>query len=261
MEQKGIKLSIITVNLNNAKGLSKTIDSVLEQLNPDAEFLIIDGGSVDQSLTMIKEVAHKLSYWISEKDSGIYAAMNKGIEKAKGKHLLFLNSGDTLVADQSLAKLYSQMDDDPDILSCCIRVEANGPKDEVRSPIKNFSLQNLLLDSLPHQSTLIKRSLFLEHGYYDEELRIAADWDFWLRLTPYPILYKHSALVLSRMEQEGLGANMNNDHFRERLLIFERYAKGLRLNFFWLRLMYRNRKLLAWYMQKPMKTSSSKKHR
>ena len=88
MEQKGIKLSIITVNLNNAKGLSKTIDSVLEQLNPDAEFLIIDGGSVDQSLTMIKEVAHKLSYWISEKDSGIYAAMNKGIEKAKGNHWL-----------------------------------------------------------------------------------------------------------------------------------------------------------------------------
>jgi len=106
MEQKGIKLSIITVNLNNAKGLSKTIDSVLEQLNPDAEFLIIDGGSVDQSLTMIKEVAHKLSYWISEKDSGIYAAMNKGIEKAKGNHLLFLNSGDTLVADQSLAILF-----------------------------------------------------------------------------------------------------------------------------------------------------------
>ena len=205
MEQKGIKLSIITVNLNNAKGLSKTIDSVLEQLNPDAEFLIIDGGSVDQSLTMIKEVAHKLSYWISEKDSGIYAAMNKGIEKAKGNHLLFLNSGDTLVADQPLAKLYSQMADDPDILSCCICVELDSIMDELRSPITKFSLQNILMNSLPHQSTLIKRSLFMGHGYYDEELRIAADLDFWLRLTPYPIFYKHSALVLSRMEREGLG--------------------------------------------------------
>jgi glycosyltransferase involved in cell wall biosynthesis len=260
MEQKGIKLSIITVNLNNAKGLSKTIDSVLGQLNPYVEFLIIDGGSVDQSLTMIEGIAHKLSYWISEKDSGIYAAMNKGIEKAKGNHLLFLNSGDTLVADQPLAKLFSLLADDPDILSCCIRVEGDGPQDELRSPIKNFSLQNLLLDSLPHQSTLIKRSIFQENGYYDEGLRIGADWDFWLRLTPYPIFYKHSALVLSRMEREGLGATMNNDHYRERLLIFGRYAKGLRLNLFCLRLMYRNRKLLAWYMQKLMKTSISKKH-
>jgi len=258
MEQKGIKLSIITVNLNNANGLSRTIDSVLGQLNPDVEFLIIDGGSVDQSLTMIKEVAHKLSYWISEKDSGIYAAMNKGIEKAKGNHLLFLNSGDTLMADQPLAKLFSLLSDDPDILSCCIRVEADGPKEELRSPIKNFSLQNLLLDSLPHQSTLIKRSLFQANGYYDEGLRIGADWDFWLRLTPHAIFYKHSAFVLSRMEREGLGATMNNDHYRERLLIFGRYAKALRLNFFCLRLMYRNRKLLAWYMQKLMKTSNSK---
>jgi glycosyltransferase involved in cell wall biosynthesis len=109
MEEKGIKLSIITVNLNNSKGLSKTIESVISQLNSTIEFLVIDGGSVDESLMMIKEVADKLSYWVSEKDSGIYAAMNKGIEKAKGNHLLFLNSGDILVADQPLVNLCWQM--------------------------------------------------------------------------------------------------------------------------------------------------------
>jgi len=260
MEQIGIQLSIITVNLNNAKGLSNTIESVLKHPNPAVEFLVMDGGSIDESLALIIGVADKLSYWVSERDSGIYAAMSKGIEKARGSYLLFLNSGDTLVDDQSLTELLSLLDDHTDILSCCIRVERNGLADELRSPIKKFSLQNLLMDSLPHQSTLIKRSLFLEHGCYDEGFRIAADWDFWLRLTRYPIRYRHSELVLSRMEKEGLGAIMNNHHYRERLLIFGRYAKGLKPNFFFLRLMYRNRNLLAWYLRKLLVTSILKKH-
>lgn len=250
MEQTGIQLSIITVNLNNAKGLANTIETVLKQSNPSVEFLVIDGGSSDESLALIKDVADKLSYWVSERDSGIYAAMNKGIEKAQGSHLLFLNSGDTLVDDQPLSAVLPFLDNQPDILSCCIRVERDGLTDELRSPIKNFSLQGLLMDSLPHQSTLIRRSLFMEHGCYDEELKVAADWDFWLRLTRHPVRYKQSELVLSRMEKEGLGANMNNHHYQERLLIFGRYVKGLRLNFFCLRLVYRNRKLLAWYMRK-----------
>lgn len=261
MEQKGIQLSIITVNLNNAKGLSITIDSVLRQPHLAVEFIVIDGGSVDESLAIIKGVADKLSYWVSERDSGIYAAMNKGIKQARGSYILFLNSGDTLVNDQPLNECLSLMDDHPDILSFCIRVERDGLEDELRTPIKKYSLQNLLMDSLPHQSTLIKRSLFLDHGYYDEGLRVCADWDFWLRLASHPISYKHSDLVLSRMEKEGLGANMNNHHYRERLLIFGRYTKSLRLNFFFLRLMYRNRKLLTWYLSKLLGRLTSKKHR
>lgn len=261
MEQKGIKLSVITVNLNNAKGLKKTIETVLSQPHPAVEFIVIDGGSVDESLALINDVADKLSYWISEPDSGIYEAMNKGIMKSRGCYLLFLNSGDTLVADQPVDKYLSLLDDDPDILSCCLSVEREGLSDELRTPIKKYSLQNLLMDSLPHQSTLIKRSLFLDHGYYDEGLSVGADWDFWLRLASNPIRYKHSALVLSRMEKEGLGVNMNNHHYSERLLIFGRYAKGLRLNFFCLRLMCRNRKLLAWYLRTLLGTSTSKKHR
>ncbi len=260
MEQEGIQLSIITVNLNNAKGLSNTLESVLAQLNPAVEFIVIDGGSVDESLALINGVASKLSYWVSEKDSGIYAAMNKGIKHARGSYLLFLNSGDTLVSDQRLDELLSLLQDAPDLLSCCIRVERDGMEDELRSPIKKFSLQTILLNSLPHQSTCIKRSLFLKHGLYDESLRIAADWDFWLRLTRHPVRYKQSELVLSRMEKEGLGANMNDHHYQERLLIFERFSKDLKPNFFSLRLIYRNRRLLYWLFRKTLKKGTLKKH-
>ena len=91
------KLSIITVNLNNCIGLQKTFDSLFEQIFKDFEQIVIDGGSTDGSRELIETNVDKISYWVSEKDSGIYNAMNKGIIKATGDYLLFLNSGDHLL--------------------------------------------------------------------------------------------------------------------------------------------------------------------
>ncbi|MEP7170167.1 MAG: glycosyltransferase, partial [Bacteroidota bacterium] len=88
--------SIITVNLNNAAGLKKTIESVVTQTFNDVEYIIIDGASTDGSKEVIKNYETKISYWVSEKDTGIYNAMNKAIKKAKAEYCLFLNSGDSL---------------------------------------------------------------------------------------------------------------------------------------------------------------------
>ena len=89
-------LTIITVNLNNYIGLSKTVESVIGQTFKDFEFIVIDGGSNDGSIEVIKKFARNINYWISESDKGIYNAMNKGIQKAQGQYSLFLNSGDSL---------------------------------------------------------------------------------------------------------------------------------------------------------------------
>jgi len=89
------KLSIITVNHNRAEGLRKTIESVVNQTDSEHEYLIIDGGSTDGSLEVINNYSNRISYFISEKDHGIYDAMNKGIIKSKGEWIFFLNSGDT----------------------------------------------------------------------------------------------------------------------------------------------------------------------
>src|SRR5262245_59310435 len=86
--------SVITINYNNADGLATTLKSVMDQSTDDFEYIVIDGGSTDGSVDCIKANADSIDYWVSEKDSGIYRAMNKGIEVAKGKYLLFLNSGD-----------------------------------------------------------------------------------------------------------------------------------------------------------------------
>src|SRR5690242_21925905 len=97
-----LKLSIITVNFNNAAGLQRTMDSAFHQTFTDYEYVIIDGGSTDGSKDLIKNHANKLVYWVSEKDNGVYQAMNKGIVRAKGDYLLFLNSGDYLLHERIL---------------------------------------------------------------------------------------------------------------------------------------------------------------
>ena len=99
-------ISIITINYNNASGLEKTIRSVVEQTYNEYEYIIIDGASLDKSKEVIQEYQRYIDFWCSEKDSGIYNAMNKGIQKASGEYLLFLNSGDVLHNSAVLAAIH-----------------------------------------------------------------------------------------------------------------------------------------------------------
>lgn len=98
------KISIITINYNDKIGLSKTINSVLNQSWQKFEFIVIDGGSNDGGLEVIEQFKDKIDYWVSEPDKGVYNAMNKGIKVAKGEYLIFMNSGDTFYDDQVLEK-------------------------------------------------------------------------------------------------------------------------------------------------------------
>ena len=252
MKGSGVPISIITVNLNNDKGLKKTIGSVLMQEGISFEFIVMDGGSVDNSVQFIRENEKNFQYWTSERDGGIYAAMNKGLKKAQGDYVLFLNSGDSLSRPNILQEIQPLLEGSPDILSCGLMVENEKGGHDQRFPLPSYTYQNIFHCSLSHQSTLIKRSLFQTWGTYDEGFRIAADWEFWLRIAASPLQYRRSPLILSKMEKEGLGAHMNDDHFKERLRIFNRYRKMLRFNLQGLRLLIRNRNLVAWYTKKAM---------
>lgn len=174
------KLSIITVNLNNAAGLSKTATSVLAQTFSDFEYIIIDGGSSDGSNDVIREISGSLTYWISEPDKGTYNAMNKGIKVAKGEYCLLLNSGDYFVENRVLEKLFSRNVTADIISGDVLKVRPNSKFRRVSSP-ETVSLHKLCIHSLPHQATLIKRTLFEEIGYYTEIYKIASDWEFFLK--------------------------------------------------------------------------------
>jgi glycosyltransferase involved in cell wall biosynthesis len=185
-----LKLSIITVNRNNAAGLEKTIQSVIHQTYTDFEYIIIDGNSTDVSIEVIKKYNAKINYWVSEPDTGIYNAMNKGIQKAQGEFCLFLNSGDWLISPDSLEKAFDiiKKSDDADIYyGNCL----NSDYTFAKMPNK-LSIDDLYLQTAPsHQNTFIKRNLFFDHEFYAENYPTVSDSIFFAK----ELWYYHSKFI------------------------------------------------------------------
>lgn len=173
-------LSIITINLNNASGLRKTIESVVSQTSTDFEYIIIDGGSTDGSIDIIEEFENKISYWISESDSGIYHAMNKGIQAAKGDYCQFLNSGDWLNAPGVILKMLYTLPDCSIYYGNMLKQMPDGTVFCDKSGQGNITMFSFYRGSLNHSPALIKRSLFSKYGLYDENLKIVSDWKWYL---------------------------------------------------------------------------------
>ncbi|MCQ2181905.1 MAG: glycosyltransferase [Bacteroidales bacterium] len=175
-----MKLSIITVNLNNRDGLKKTIDSVVSQTFTDFEWIVIDGGSTDGSKELIEEYSSHFAYWVSEPDKGIYNAMNKGIAVAKGEYLQFLNSGDWLVSDTILSEVSKMCPEEFDIIyGDVIYFENNSLNRDFKFP-SELTLSFFYERSLGHNASFIKRQLLLENKY-DETNKIVSDWKFFFQ--------------------------------------------------------------------------------
>lgn len=176
-------LSIITINRNNAEGLRKTIESVVTQTDNDFEYIIIDGASTDDSVDIIKEYAEhpeygkKITYWVSEPDSGIYNAMNKGINIATGKYLHMLNSGDWYEPDALNNIIPVLRSENPDVLLCMLNIWENTVKIYVTMSYE----EKLLYGSMSHQGIIYEKKLHTEVGLYDEQYKFASDYDFCIR--------------------------------------------------------------------------------
>ena len=176
-------LSIITINRNNASGLRKTVESVVTQDCTDFEYLIIDGASTDDSIDVIKEYtshpiySKKITYWISEKDTGIYNAMNKGIQKAQGTYVYMLNSGDWLEKNAVLNITQKLQKEKPDLLLFLLNFWDAGEKiqSEIRFPEK------LRISTMCHQGLVYKKVFHVKYKLYDENYKFAADYDFCIK--------------------------------------------------------------------------------
>lgn len=177
-----MKLSIITVNLNNKDGLQKTIDSVVCQTFKDFEWIVIDGGSTDGSKELIEQYAEHFSYWVSEPDKGIYNAMNKGIRVAKGEYCFFLNSGDYLIDCNSLQKAFD-FNLTEDVVWGYSKLNRVDYLEVGNSP-KDITLRTFVEGTIHHSGNVfIRRILFNEehYGLYDESLKIVSDWKWFLQ--------------------------------------------------------------------------------
>lgn len=176
-----VKLSVITVNLNNRNGLYKTIESVLGQKAADSiEYIVIDGLSSDGSDELIRSYGGRIQRAVIEKDSGIYNAMNKGIRLAQGDYLLFLNSADVLKSEDTISRILPYLDGTDLIIGLTeYGNKETGHFELTKLPPHGCDLNYLIRASLPHQSTFIRRELLADG--YDESLKICSDWKFFLK--------------------------------------------------------------------------------
>jgi glycosyltransferase involved in cell wall biosynthesis len=218
------RISIVTININNAQGLGKTIESVVSQICFDYEYIIIDGASADGSIDVIKKYSDKIHYWVSEPDKGIYNAMNKGILKASGDYCLFLNSGDWLV-DENVLLNFCQSNFVEDIVSGNLLTYKDGNK-KLRESVKaeELSFDLFYKDSLPHPATFIKRKLFFDYGLYNENNRIVSDWEFFLKtLVINNCSYNHFDRIISVFDLTGLSSQpaMGELTKKERQKVFQ----------------------------------------
>lgn len=202
------KLSIITINKNNASGLKRTIESVVIQDNKDFELVIVDGASTDESLTEIsfyKNALDELGFkLISEVDNGIYQAMNKGIMLSSGDYLLFLNSGDTLNDRNVISKLYSN-NFYSDIVCCKCNIIQNNRIVHTTNPPDFVTFGTLFFEGLAHQSTLIKKDCLIKNGMYNESFRYNSDIEFWYKsIINGGASTEHLNLVLSNFYYDGI---------------------------------------------------------
>lgn len=221
-----MKLSIITINYNNAEGLRKTIRSVAGQTSREYEYIVIDGGSDDGSKEIIIEHKDQMSYWCSEKDSGIYNAMNKGILKAKGDYLLFLNSGDCLHHPTVLEEVSALLSGE-DIIYGDLLYVGNGSAATAYTYPEVLNIDYFLEHSLGHPASFIRRELFKD-CLYNESLKIVSDWEFFVRkIVLEEVSYKHIATTITDFDMGGISTRLVDVCNEERMQVLKRLFPGM----------------------------------
>ena len=188
-----MKLSIITINRNNAAGLEMTLQSVVSQTFKEFEYIIVDGASTDGSVEVIKKYEPQFAHlkWVSEPDSGIYNAMNKGIRMATGDYIQILNSADILAASNVTERMVialkeleneGQGAEVPLLYGNMIKKDYSSGKIVGKSGKVEYSLRQYYGSTMNHDCCYIRRDLFDAYGLYDENLKIVSDWKWFLQV-------------------------------------------------------------------------------
>ena len=233
-----VKLSIITINYNNAAGLKKTLDSVATQKCTDFEHIIVDGASTDGSVDIIREYENTLASclsplasrlkWFSEPDTGIYNAMNKGIRLAQGEYTLMLNSGDYLVDEQVIEKVLLLLDGSDIIQGNTISVINNKEIINQGYAKSDISFIDVYSGNFLHQATFAKRILFEQYGYFDESYKIGGDTVFFLNaLGLGNASFTYKDINIAYYDGDGISANHTPYWNKQRALEDRMYDKLL----------------------------------
>ncbi len=194
------KISLVTPHLNQGKYLERAIRSVLDQEYPNLEYIIVDGGSASDSLDVIRKYADKLSYWVSEKDSGQSHAINKGFNRSTGRIMGWLNADDQLERG-ALHHVAEHMQHDCEWLAGASVIDIEGRQKPMMRMMSGTKTRDSILpwykNWFPQPSTFWTRELWQKAGRIDETLHYVMDYELWLRMSRYAQL-KTTSKVLSR---------------------------------------------------------------
>ena len=217
-------ISIITICKNAKSSIGRTIESVAAQSFDDYEYVIIDGGSTDGTIDIIRNNLSHISHYVSEPDRGISEAFNKGIDHSTGDYILFLNSGDYFVDEHVLEKAAAVIcEKGTDVVTFSVTglLSDKWPSSESEAHIQwRESL-------IPHQGTFVKRSLFERIGNFDDRFRIRMDYDFFKRAYYADATFSCSTMVITWYDANGISSTNRSMMEKEGLAIRLLYDKDV----------------------------------
>lgn len=229
-----LQLSIATITLNSEKTLRDTIDSVCRQTYENLEYLIVDGGSTDGTLAIIEGQQEYVSRWVSEKDEGIYDAMNKAVKLAKGDVVGLLNSDDVYASDEVLTRVMKVFETEPQVdmvYGDLVYVDPDDVHKEVRLWTTKDVDSNFFPDGFvpPHPTLFVRRKIYENHQFI-KTFQYAADYEFMLRtLHKEKIKARYLPMVMVRMRLGGQTSKSWKDIFKGNLEIMKAWQlNGLR---------------------------------
>ena len=220
------KFTIITINYNNLLGLKKTFESVRSQIFTDFEWIIIDGGSTDGSRDFILQNKDNFSFWCSEPDNGVYNAMNKGISKARGEYVNFMNSGDTFYDQNTLLNVANEKLTADIVYGDWLRIY---PNNEIfMAAPHEISLSFLHKNNICHQGMFIRREVHCKE-LYDERYSIYGDWALWRKLLLEGHSFCYIPYIICRFEAGvGLSETQTQKKREEREWIDQIYPQQIK---------------------------------
>ncbi len=208
-----MKLSIITICYNE-KQIRRTCESIVNQSWQDFEWIVVDGGSTDETLDILRDYKDRIDVLISEKDNGVYDAMNKGIKKASGEWLSFMNGGDSFYSSDVLKKTFgSSQNFDTGILYGSTYTPE---KEKFRKYPKKLDRLYFIGKNINHQSTFIRRNLFEKYGLYDDKMKIAADFDKWCQFMTNGEKFQSLNFCVAANDLLGISSNPKYREIQER---------------------------------------------
>lgn len=220
------KVSIITVCYNEIANIENTCKSVVSQDYKNYEWIVVDGVSIDGTLEVLDQYKEYITTLVSEEDSGVFNAMNKGIKIACGEYLIFLNGGDFFYKSSVLSDVFGENQYRQDVLygDCCVWLDKY--QGRIVSYPKEIERDFFLKDNINHQSTFIRGELFEKYGYYDEKLKAKGDHEKWLRFLKEGVFFQKLPFVISNFHWfDGISSGEKTRGVRDKefLQIIEKY--------------------------------------